>query len=74
MATPQGRHLMVWFADGSRLRVDQAALELSRREGKQAEEQCDKFGLYDCSDVSGIICMFKNRFIPGSDWILFAGK
>ena len=53
------------------LRVDPAALELSRREGKQAEEQCEKFGFYDCSEVSAIICMFK---IPESYWILFAGE
>ena len=29
------------------LRVDPAALELSRREGKQAEEHFEKFGIYD---------------------------
>ena len=56
------------------LRVDPAALELSRREGKQAEQQCEKFGFYDCSEVSAIICMFKNCFIPESYWILFAGE
>ena len=42
------------------LRVDPAAAELSRREAKNAGEQVDKFGFYDCIDVSAIICMFQN--------------
>ena len=63
------------FADeDADLRVDPAALEPSRREGKQAEEQCEKFGVYDCSEVSAIIHIFKNCFIPESDRILFAGE
>ena len=50
-------------------------LELSRREGNQAEEQCDdEFRLYDCSYIGAMICIFKNCFIPDSDWILFADE
>ena len=56
------------------LRVDPAATELSRREAKNVGLQVDKFGFYDCSDVSAIRCMFQNCFIAESDWILFAGE